>query len=341
MGGGNRQIVLAKRPNGLVDKSCFATAEADVPSPGPREALLRTVFAIIDPAIRGWLNEKGSGYLPGVEIGAPVRSNGMGRVVESNVEGMPVGALVTNLSGWQEYSIVTDDPARPFEIGTAVPEGRDPVAAATVLGNSGWTAYFGVTEGLGITGADQVLVSSASGMIGSIAAQLAKARGAYVVGIAGSEAKCRWCVDDLGLDACINYRTEDLDQRVKALFSPGVDAFFDNVGGEMLDTVLRRVNVGARVLLCGSLARDNAAEPYRLANYDRLMSRRATMSGFNTVDYFGRYDEAETALQDLLDSGQMKYRVNELEGLQAAPQGLMGLYDGSAIGKTLIKVSEL
>jgi len=339
--GANRQIVLLKRPDGMVDESCFGVAETEIPTPGPDEVLLRTVYIIVDPAIRGWLNEKGSGYLPGVEIGAPVRSNGIGVVVESNDASLPVGALVTSLTGWQEYSTATANLERPFEVASTIAPGVDPLAAATILGNSGWTAYFAITEGLEVSSDDQVLVSAASSSVGSIAAQLAKSIGAYVVGIAGSDEKCRWCVEDLGLDACINYRTESVDQRVKELFSPGVDAFFDNVGGELLDTVLRRVNVGARVLLCGSLARDNAAEPYRLANYDRLMSRRARMSGFNTMDYYGRFDEAETALATLIDSGQMKYQVNVLEGLDAAPRGLLGLYDSSAFGKTLIEVSAI
>lgn len=339
--GGNRQIVLARRPVGAVDASCFATAEADVPQPGPREVLLRTVYITIDPAIRGWLNEKGSGYLPGVEIGAPIRATGVSTVVESNCPDLPVGAFVTSMNGWQEYSIATDDPDRLFESATPIAVEADPLAACTVLSQSGWTAYFGITDALDVGPADQVLVSSAAGLVGSVAAQLAKSAGAYVIGVAGSDEKCEWCVDVAGLDGCINYRTEDVDQRIKELFTPGVDAFFDNVGGELLDTVLRRVNIGARILLCGSLANDNATEPYRLANYDRLMSRRARMFGFNTADYVGQYDQAVERLQELLIAGQLNYRLDLREGLEAAPGGLVSLYEGSATGKVIIKIAGL
>lgn len=341
MEGTNRQIVLRRRPDGLVDESCFALAEAEIPTPGPREALLRTVYITIDPAIRGWLNEAGSGYLPGVEIGTAVRAGGASVVVESHCDSLPIGALVTSMNNWQDYSIATDDPNRVFDVATPVPEGADVLAACTVLAQAGWTAYFGVTDALRVAADDQLLVSSASGMVGSIAAQVAKDRDAFVVGVAGSDEKCAWCVDDLGMDACINYRTDDIDQRLKELFSPGVDAFFDNVGGALLDTVLRRIDVGGRVMLCGTLARDNATDPYRLANYDRLMSRRATMFGFNTADYFGRYDEATRHLQEMLDNDRLRYRVNVLDGLETAPRGLQSLYDSSAIGKTLIKVSDV
>jgi NADPH-dependent curcumin reductase CurA len=338
--GVNHQIVLLNRPAGMVDESCFGRSEAEIPVPGPGEALLRTIYITIDPAIRGWLNEQGSGYLPGVEIGAPIRGTGVSEVVESQCDTLPVGALATNMNGWQNYSIATDDPARIFESATVVPAGVDLLAACTVLAQAGWTAYYGVTDGLKISRDDQVLVSSAAGMVGSVAGQLAKAAGAYVVGIAGTDDKCRWCVDDLGMDACINYRTDDVDQRLKELFSPGVDAFFDNVGGALLDTVLRRINIGARVMLCGTLARDNSTEPYRLANYDRLMSRRAKMFGFNSADYYGRYDEATNVLKDMLTEGSLKHRINLMEGLESAPLGLLSLYDSSVIGKTVIKVSE-
>jgi len=334
--GGNRQIVLVRRPEGMVDESCFDEVDGDIRSPGRDEILVRTLYLTIDPAIRGWLNEKGSGYLPGVGIGEPIRGAGVGEIVESNAEGYPVGGLVTCMTGWQEYALGTSDMSRMFEFATLLPTDVDPVAAATVLSNPGWTAYAGVTRVLAPTGDDHVLVTAASSLVGSIAGQLAKRRGSQVVGTAGSPAKCDWVVDELGFDACIDYRAENLDQRLKALFPHGIDAVFDNVGGATLDTVLRRMATHGRILLCGSVGRDNATEPYRLANYDRLMSRRVTMSGFNFVDHLDVIGEATAVLRAGLDDGSIRYRTKSLHGLENAPAGLVGLYNDPTPGKTVI-----
>lgn len=333
---GNRQIVLVRRPQGMVDESCFAEHDGDIPSPGPDEILVRTRYLTIDPAIRGWLNERGSGYLAGVGIGEPVRGAGIGEILESNADGYPVGGLVTCMTGWQEFALGTSDLSRMFEFATLLPTDVDPVAAATVLANPGWTAYAGVVRGLAPTADDHVLVTAASSLVGSIAGQLAKREGARVVGTAGSPEKCDWVVDELGFDACIDYRSEDLDQRLKALFPHGIDAVFDNVGGTTLDTVLRRMATHGRILLCGSVSRDNATEPYRLANYDRLMSRRATMSGFNFGDHLDLIGEATAVLRTGVDDGTIKYRTKSLHGLARAPAGLVGLYTDPTPGKTVI-----
>lgn len=336
--GGNRQIVLVRRPEGMVDESCFAERDGDVPTPGVDEILVRTRYLTIDPAIRGWLDERGSGYLPGVEIGEPVRGAGVGEIVESNADGYPVGALVTCMTGWQEYALATSDLARMFEFATVLPEDVHPVVAATVLANPGWTAYAGIRRGLAPATDEGVLVTGASSLVGSIAGQLAARDGARVVGTAGSDEKCAWLVDELGFDACINYRTEDLDQRLEALFPGGIDAVFDNVGGATLDTVLRRMATHGRILLCGSVSRDNATEPYRLANYDRLMSRRATMFGFNFADHLDVIGEATAVLRAGLEDGSIGYRTKSLHGLSSAPAGLIGLYSDPAPGKTVIEL---
>ena len=335
---GNRQIVLVERPQGMVDESCFAERDGDVPTPGIDEILVRTRYLTIDPAIRGWLNERGSGYLPGVGIGETVRGAGIGEIVDSNADGYPVGALVTCMTGWQEYAIATNDVSRMFEFATLLPGDVDPIEAATVLSNPGWTAYAGMLHVLAPSADDHVLVTGASSLVGSIAGQLAKGGGSYVVGTAGSDEKCAWLVDELGFDACIDYRTEDLDERVKALFPHGIDAIFDNVGGATLDTVLRRIAVHGRVLLCGSVSRDNATEPYRLANYDKLMSRRATMSGFNFADHLDAIGEATAVLRAGVADGSIKFRTKLLHGLGRAPTGLVGLYTDPTPGKTVIEL---
>lgn len=334
----NRQIVLVRRPDGAVDQSCFAEATGEVPVPGPGEALVRTRLISIDPAIRGWLNERGSGYLPGVEIGHPVRAAGVGEIIESHLDGYPVGALVTSLTGWQEYTIVTTDPARPFEYGTVVPEGIEPIEAATVCSQAGWTAYVGINRMLQPQAGEDVLITSGASLVGSVAGQLAKRAGARVVGTAGSDAKGAWCVDDLGFDACINYRTEDLDGRLKELFPTGIAAVLDNVGGETLDTVLRRIGHGARIVLCGSVSTDDTNRRYRLANHDRLMSRRATMSGFNTIDHLDLVPEILASFRQWIDDGSLLYRANVHHGLERAPEALVSLFAGSGIGKTVIEL---
>ncbi len=334
----NEQITLVKRPAGLVSLDCFGSGVGDIPEPGEREVLVRATHLVIDPAIRSWLGEAGSGYLPPVEIGAAVRGSGIGEIVKSNVEGYEVGASVTAMTGWQQYCLATNDRARPFEYATLVPDGASALEAATVLGSPGWTAWIGINKILDVQEGESVLVTSTSSLVGSVAGQLAKQRGAYVVGTAGSDEKCAWCIDDLGFDDCINYKTEDVDQRIKAAFPQGIDAVFENVGGEMLDLLFRRIAVGGRIALCGSVSLDNSSERYRLANYDRLMSRRATMMGFNTIDYQGFVPQIMTEFRELLDDGRLKFRANTYQGLEQAPQALVDLYTDSAIGKIVIEL---
>lgn len=339
MEGVNHQIVLARRPQGMVDESCFATAEAPVPEPGDGEVLVRVEYVSIDPAIRGWLNERGSGYLPGVGIGEPVRSNGVGVIVESRAPTLPVGTYVTILSGWQEYAVGGTDLAQPFRMVTPIPEGATPLEAVSLLGQAGMTAWAAVTQVLRPGEGQTFVVSAAASTVGSLAGQLAKRAGARVVGIAGGPRKCRWCVEELGFDACIDYKSQDVYAALKEHCPGGVDIYFDNVGGELLDTVLRRLAVGGRVLLCGTLAADNAPEPYALRNYDRLMSRRARMEGFNTMDWWGKFGEATKELLAGVRDGTIKHAVEVLHGLEQAPGALVRLYRGDHLGKLVIEVS--
>ena len=333
---GNRQWVLTKRPTGKADRSCFELVDGDIPEIGDTELLVRTTHLIMEPAIRGWLNPKGSGYLPGVEIGSAVRGAGLGEVVASNVEGFDPGMTVQLMTHWREYAVASMDPSRPFEQAGPIPAGADPLHAATVLSSPGYTAYAATTRVLQPTADDAVLVTGASSLVGSLACQLAKRAGAYVVGTAGSPEKCAWLLDDVGIDACIDYRAEDLDARVKELFPTGMTAVFDNVGGATLDTVLRRIAVGARVVLVGSLSRDNETEPYRLANYDRLMSRRATMLGYNTIDHIDLIEEAQATYIDWIADGTLVPKVKVWDGLEAAPEAFMALYDNPLPGKPVV-----
>ena len=340
MGATNRQIVLARRPEGRVSVDDFAEAVGEVPELVPGKALLRTLYVSIDPAIRGWISPRGSGYLPPVGIGEPVRSNGVGVVVESANDDLPVGSVVTALTGWQEHSLVGSDWAEPFTVGTIAPEGSAPIDALTTMGQSGMTAYAAITAVLQPQPGENVVVSAAGSSVGSMAGQLAKMAGARVVGIAGTDAKCAWVVDTLGFDACINYRTDDVADRLKELCPGGVNVFFDNVGGELLDTVLRRIAPSARILLCGSLSTDDGDDGYRLRNYPRLMSRRASMVGFNTIDHWGLYPEATAKLAAWTASGELVTQTEVVDGLEAAPELLVRLFSGDHLGKLVAKVAD-
>ena len=336
----NRQVVLVRRPHGMVAEDCFQLAEGPIPEPADGQALIRVLYLAIDPAIRSWIDEKGSGYLPAVELGDPVRASGVGVVVASRSDKHPVGALVTALVGWQEYALVGSDFSDLPRLGSALPEGVDPVAAVSIFGQTATTAYAGVERVAQPAEGETFLVSAAASSVGSLVGQIARLRGARVVGLAGSEAKCRWVCDDLGFDACIDYKREDIYVRLKELCPKGVNIFFDNVGGELLDTVLKRMAHKGRVILCGSLSTDNGSEPYRLQNYDRLMSRRASMTGFNVLDHWDLFPEAAKQVGEWVESGRVKYRTQELQGLDSCPDALLRLYSGDHLGKLVVQIAE-
>jgi NADPH-dependent curcumin reductase CurA len=332
----NRQVVLAKRPVGMVTESCFETTEVPVPPLGDGEALLEVRYLGIDPTIRGWLDERGN-YMPGVAIGGVVRSNGVGVVVETNnpVE-YPLGRAFMHLTGWQQYCVVESDPFPPI---TMVPEDVELRDVLGVLGHVGVTAYVGVLVVANPQPGETFCVSAAASSVGSVAGQIARMKGAVVVGIAGSAEKCAWVTDELGFDACIDYKREDVAGRLKELAPKGVDVFFDNVGGELLDTVLRRLALRARVVLCGDISTYNLDGPApALHNIRYLMGKRARMEGFNTLDHWDRYGEATEQLAAWLASGQIKHRVHELDGIDRAPEALVRMFSGEHLGKLVVRL---
>jgi NADPH-dependent curcumin reductase CurA len=332
----NKQIVLAKRPVGMVTEACFETVEHDVPPLGDGEALFEVRYVAIDPTIRGWINERGS-YMPGVEIGEPVRSNGVGVVIETNnPEEYPLGAAYMHLTGWQQYCVVQSNPFPPI---TAVPAGVEPMDVLGVMGNTGITAYVGVLEVAKPQPGETFCISAAASSVGSIAGQIAKMQGAHVIGIAGSPAKCTWVTGELGFDACIDYKREDVAARLKELAPQGVDVFFDNVGGELLDTVLRRIAMHARIVLCGDISTYNTdGRPAPLHNIRYVMGRRARMEGFNTLDHWGEYDAAAAQLAVWVADGKIVHRAHVLDGLEQAPAALVRLFSGDHLGKLVVSV---
>ena len=331
----NRQIVLRRRPEGLVQPEDTALVASPAPEPAEGEALVRTTYVGIDAAVRTWLNDQ-PGYLPPVQLGEVIRAAGIGEVVASRCDAYAVGDVVTTLTGFQEYVICRDDVFTTPVPGSAV----DQLAVMSVYGPTGATAYFGMS-GIGKPKAGEtVVVSAAAGATGSVAGQIAKIAGARVVGIAGGPEKCRVVVEDFGFDACIDYREDGIAASLKEHCPKGVNVYFDNVGGPILDAVLGRLAPKARVVLCGVISSYLTGEHPGPANYVNLLAKTALMQGFNSLDEWGRFDEAFAALHQWEQEGKLVHRQTILEGIESCVDGLNGLFTGANIGKMLIKVSE-
>lgn len=331
----NRQILLRRRPEGLVQPGDTELVPSPAPEPADGEALVRTTYVGIDAAVRTWLNDQ-PGYLPPVQLGEVIRAAGIGEVVESRCDAYAVGDIVTTLTGFQEYVICRDDVFTTPVPGSAV----DQLAVMSVYGPTGATAYFGM-NGIGKPQpGETVVVSAAAGATGSVAGQIAKIAGARVVGIAGGPEKCRAVVEDFGFDACIDYREGGLAAALKQHCPKGVNVYFDNVGGPILDAVLGRLAPKARVVLCGVISSYLTGEHPGPANYVNLLAKTALMQGFNALDEWGRFDEAFAALHQWEQEGKLVHRQTILEGIESCVDGLNGLFTGANIGKMLIKVSE-
>lgn len=330
----NRQITLKARPKGPVGREHFELRTEPVPSPRDGEFVVRTLYLSIDPTIRGWIDR--DTYLPAVEIGAVVRSAGIGVVVESKNPKFSPGDRVFTLIGWQEYAVISDkDNPAP------IPPGIAPTDALSVFGVTGMTAYFGLSEIARPNPGETVVVSGAAGATGSVVGQLAKVKGCRVIGIAGSPAKCEWLTKELGFDAAIDYKKEDVGARLTATCPKGIDVFFDNVGGPILDEVLARIALRGRVVLCGAISQyENLDNAYGPKNYVNLIARRGRMEGFIILDYAQRFMEGAMAVGALLAEGKLKHKTTVVEGLDSAPDALRRLFTGDHDGKVLVKVAD-
>lgn len=309
---------------------------SSAPEPAAGEALVRTTYVGLDAAARTWLDDQ-PGYLPPVQLGEVIRAAGIGEVVASRCDAYAVGDVVTTLTGFQEYSIVRDDlfctPVTGFD-------DVDQPAIMSIYGPTGATAYFGMNDvGRPQTG-ETVVVSAAAGATGSVAGQIAKIAGARVVGIAGGPDKCRAVVEDFGFDACIDYRAGDIPAALKQHCAAGVDVYFDNVGGPILDAVLGRLARNARVVLCGVISSYLTGEHPGPANYVNLLAKTATMQGFNALDEWGRFEEAFAALRTWESEGLLAHRETIFDGIESCVDALNGLFTGANIGKMLVKVGE-
>ena len=331
--GMNLQVRLAARPKGLPKDSDFQFTEEVIPQPGEEEVLVRQTLLSLDPAMRGWMNDVKS-YAPPIGIGEVMRGLGVGEVVESRHPSFSPGDVVSGLLGWQRYAVAGEKDLN------RIPPGVPPILALGPLGMTGMTAYFGLLDVGAAKPGETVLVSGAGGAVGSMVGQIAKIHGCRAVGIAGTDDKCRWITEELGFDAAINYKTApDLHQEIRGACPKGIDVYFDNVGGDILDTALRSLAMHARVVICGAISQYNATEPVKgPSNYLNLLVQRARMEGFLVFDYRARFPEAQAEMGRWIAEGKLHHREDIVEGLENAPKALLRLFDGSNRGKLVVRI---
>jgi hypothetical protein len=321
----------------MIDESTTSLVETPMPQCGPHEALIKVGLLSIDPTIRTWMNDA-PGYLPPIGIGDVIRSGGSGVVVESKSERYQVGDVVNGVTGWQEWAIASE--TNRF---TVLPKGLglDLATVMNVFGATGLTAYFGLLDVGAFKAGDVVVVSGAAGATGSVVGQIAKARGAgKVVGIAGGPEKCSEVVENYGFDECLDYREARLTQRIREACPHGIDVYFDNVGGAVLDAALANIAMYSRIVMCGAISQYNATEREGVANTSMLIMRRGQMKGFIVFDFAHRYAEAHVELAAMVLDGRIIHQEHLVSGLEHAPDALNLLFTGGNHGKTLVVVDE-
>jgi len=329
----NHQFRLAARPEGLPKESDWDRTEEPVGEPGEGEVLVKTLYLSLDPAMRGWMNE-GRSYIPPVGIGEVMRALAAGELVASNHSGFAPGNHVTGLLGVQEYAIASGDALMKVDTDLA----PLPVYLST-LGMPGMTAYFGLLDIGRPAAGETVVVSGAAGAVGGLVGQIAKLKGARAIGIAGGEDKCRHIVDELGFDAAIDYKAGDLDAALGEHCPDGIDVYFDNVGGEILDAALARLGRNARVVICGAISQYNASAAMKgPSNYMSLLVNHASMTGFVFSDYLDRLGEGAQDMAGWLAAGDLKSREDVAEGFDNFPETLLRLFEGANTGKLVLAV---
>ena len=330
----NRRFVLRERPTARIDDTTFQLDPQPVPEIGDGEALVRIEYISVDPTNRMWIGEEPT-YLPPVAIGEVMRAGGIGRVVASRHPGYPEGALVQGLFGWQDYAVLSD--AAGAFVMPEIP-GVTTSSFLGVLGMTGLTAYVGMHDIGRPQEGETVVVSAAAGAVGSVAAQIAKIAGARVVGIAGGPEKCAMLTDDLGLDAAVDYKAPDWRAQLKAATPKGIDVDFENVGGEIMDAVFARLNLRARVPLCGLISGYNDGEPQALRAFGRILTNRVLIQGFIVLDHFGQAAEVAQILGGWMADGRLKAEETVVEGFEGLPEAVNMLFDGKNVGKLVVRI---
>jgi hypothetical protein len=333
----SREFRLAAFPEGLPSESDFELVEVSVPGPGPGEVVVQNLWMSVDPYMRGRMTQRDS-YIAGFEVGKVLEGGAIGRVVASNHDAFPEGALVNSMRGWCEYFVSDGN-----MLGFLQPDESVPLQAYLgVLGMPGLTAYAGLLTVGALADGDNVFVSAASGAVGASVAQIAKIKGHYVVGSAGSKEKCDWLSNECDLDRVINYReTADLAAEVRDCFPDGIDIYFENVGGEHLEAALDCMNVFGRIPLCGMISRYNektlSPGPSNIGN---AIVKSLRLEGFVVSNHFSELPAFQRDTVEWIKQGKLKWRETVLEGIENAPQAFLNLFSGSNFGKMLVKLAD-
>jgi NADPH-dependent curcumin reductase CurA len=329
----NKRIVMASRPSGWVNEGNFRVESAPVPKPKDGEVLVKNLWLSLDPYMRGRMNDTKS-YAAKQEIGEVMIGGTVGEVIESKNPKFAVGDKVVGMLGWQQYAVSNGTGLNKIDAS------RVPMSAFLgVLGMPGVTAWIGLLDICQPKSGETVVVSAASGAVGSVVGQIAKIKGCRAVGIAGGQAKCDYVVKELGFDACVDYKAGKLDDDLKAAVPSGVDCYFENVGGEILDAVLRRMNAFSRIAVCGLISQYNVTQPYGVKNFASILTNRIKVQGFIVSDRMELWAKALPELIGWVASGKIKYRETVAQGLESAPKAFIGLLKGENFGKQLVKIS--
>lgn len=332
----NNQILLSSRPIGTPTRDNFAFIKSSIPQPNDNQLLIRTLYLSVDPYMRGRMNDQES-YTPPFQLNEVITGGVVGEVIETKSSDFQVGDVVLGHLGWQNYSVADANQVKKINADLA------PITTALgVLGMPGMTAYFGLLDIGQPQEGETVVISGAAGAVGMLVGQIAKMKGARVVGIAGSDEKIRYLIEELGFDTAINYKTTSNIQLELAKACPnGVDVYFDNVGGTISDAVLSLINQGARIPICGQISLYNSEKQDVGPRIQvQLLKKMATMKGFLVGQYTDRYEEGMTQMAQWIKEGKIKYSENIVEGLENAPDAFLGLFSGDNTGKQLVKVAD-
>lgn len=328
----NLQVLLASRPTGWVEEGNFSIVETPLPEPGPGQVLVRNHYLSLDPYMRGRMNEAKS-YAAPVAIGAVMVGGTVGEVVKSRHPDFKAGDQVVGYLGWQLYGLSDGTMLAKIAASKSVPLS----AYLGVLGMPGVTAWVGLMDICAPKAGETVVVTAASGAVGSVVGQLARIHGARAVGIAGGAEKCRYVIEELGFDACVDYKVGSFREDLKAANPDGIDCLFENVGGEIFDALLARMNPFSRIALCGLISQYNS-EPYPMKNIGSVLMNRIKMQGFIVSEHLPRWPAALKELGEQVASGRIKYRETVARGLRQAPAALIGLLRGQNFGKQIVKL---
>ena len=333
----NRQWCLANRPEGMVKETDFSYHEGSVPEPQEGEFLVRNLYVAFEPAMRNWMMDR-QAYVAPIQIGEVMRAVGVGQVIESRHVDFQPGDFVRGTFGWQDYIATSGEGMMSV---TKLAPGTSLTMPLSVLGITGLTAYFGLLDIGRPQAGETVVVSGAAGATGSIVGQIAKLQGCRVIGIAGGPEKCAWLKDTAGFDVAVDYKAESVQERLRELCPEGINIFFDNVGGDILDVALALIAMNGRVVLCGAISRYNEAElPPGPKNYVNLVLQRGRMEGFIVLDYASQFEAAAEELAGWVTAGKLHYKEDIQEGFLNAPKTFLRLFEGKNFGKQLLQIAE-